>query len=122
MKQNAIIQLCASQSVGKPSRFRDKSYPSLAYLSDFFDTSQPVKGSAGMIVVRAVVMGPKQPSEKTPKRKKIVPPRWCLNPQAASPSRGANNRQTLSEGTALGRVGMKPALLLIQFSVESLDC
>lgn len=75
-----------------------------------------------MIVVRAVMMGPKQCSEETPKRKKIVPPRWCLNPQDASPSPGADNRQTLSEETALGRVGMKPALLLIQFSLESLDC
>lgn len=118
LRQNAIIHLCASQSVRKLSRFRDQSYQSLAYLSDFFDTSQPVKGSAGMIVVRAVVMGPKQRSKKTPKRKKIVPPRWCLNP----PSPGADNRQTLSEETALGRVGMKPALLLIQFSLESLDC
>lgn len=72
-----------------------------------------------MIVVRAVVMGPKQHSEKTPKRKKDSA---CLNPQAASPSPGANNRQTLSEETALGRVGMKPALPLIQFSLESLDC
>lgn len=71
-----------------------------------------------MIVVRAVVMGPKQPSEKIPKRKKVVP-----EPPGCQPvPGGAINRQTLREGTALGRVGMKPALLLIQFSLESLDC
>lgn len=74
-----------------------------------------------MIVIRAVVMGTKQPSENSTKEK-VVPPRWCLNPQAANTSPRANNRQTLSEGTALGRVGMKPALLLIQFGLESLDC
>lgn len=53
----------------------NKSYP-----SDFFATSCPVKQSAGMIVVKTIVMGPNQPNENTLKRKKTVPPRGHLNP------------------------------------------
>lgn len=42
-----------------------------------------VKVSAGMIVVRAVAIGPKQPSKKTVEGQKIVPPRVAPEPSQA---------------------------------------
>lgn len=43
-----------------------------------------VKVSAGMIVVRAVATGPKQPSKKTLEGQKTVPPRVAPEPSQAS--------------------------------------
>lgn len=68
-----------------------------------------------MIVVRAMVMGPNQTSEKTLKGTRTVPPRWHLNPlRPSNRLLVSRNRQILSDGAALCQDRHEAALLTTQ--------
>lgn len=83
-----------------------------------------MKESAGMIVVKTIVMGPNQPNENTLKRKKTVPPRGHLEPSQAVcwSSRVLITGRIQEKELLPGGMGMTSALLLVQLSLEGLDC
>lgn len=122
LRQNSIIQLCACQSVRKPLRFKDKSCQSLVCPSDFFDTLQSCESISWNDCGQSTSDGAKPTQRKNSKKKedsasKVVPERSGYQPVFPVSS----NRQILAKELLLGSMGMKPAVLLIQFSLEGLD-